>query len=45
MSHVIIVDGYSTGAFYVDLLRDRGVPAVHVNSVPKSLWDLYVDEP
>ncbi|MFP4168784.1 MAG: methyltransferase domain-containing protein [Desulfonatronovibrionaceae bacterium] len=34
--HVIIVDGYSTGKFYIDLLEKRKIPAVHVRSFPKT---------
>jgi biotin carboxylase/precorrin-6B methylase 2 len=34
-AHVIIVDGYSTGKFYIDLLEKRKIPAVHVKSFPK----------
>jgi biotin carboxylase/SAM-dependent methyltransferase len=30
--HVVLVDGYSTGAFYPPLLRERGMPIVHVRS-------------
>ncbi|MFW6272119.1 MAG: methyltransferase domain-containing protein [Desulfosalsimonas sp.] len=34
-AHVIIVDGYSTGKFYIDLLEKRKIPAAHVKSFPK----------
>lgn len=34
--HVIIVDGYSTGAFYLPLLQSRNIPAVHVRSTSGS---------
>lgn len=34
--HVVIVDGYSTGAYYIDLLKAKGIPAVHVRSIPES---------
>ena len=34
--HVIIVDGYSTGKFYIDLLEERKIPAVHVRSFPRT---------
>lgn len=34
--HVIIVDGYSTGMFYIDLLQRMGMPAIHVRSIPES---------
>ncbi len=30
--HVVLVDGYSTGAFYPPLLKQRGMPIVHVRS-------------
>ena len=33
--HAVIVDGYSTGKFYIDLLEERKIPAVHVRSFPK----------
>ncbi|MFO7800986.1 MAG: methyltransferase domain-containing protein [Desulfovermiculus sp.] len=33
--HVIIVDGYSTGKYYIDLLEKREIPAVHVRSFPR----------
>jgi biotin carboxylase/SAM-dependent methyltransferase len=34
---VIVVDGYSSGAFYVPLLEKHSIPAVHVRSLPESL--------
>ena len=30
--HVVLVDGYSTGVFYPPLLKQRGIPMVHVRS-------------
>lgn len=34
---VAIVDGYSTGSFYMPLLQERGIPIVHVRSTPNTL--------
>jgi biotin carboxylase len=34
---VIIVDGYSTGIFYPQLLKKRGVSIIHVRSTSDSL--------
>ncbi|NCC25815.1 MAG: methyltransferase domain-containing protein [Deltaproteobacteria bacterium] len=30
--HIVMVDGYSTGAYYLPLLREKGLPVVHVRS-------------
>ena len=34
---VVIVDGYSTGVFYMPLLRELGIEVIHVRSTPVSL--------
>ncbi|TWI72277.1 biotin carboxylase [Desulfobotulus alkaliphilus] len=47
VQHVIIVDGFSTGTFYPPLLRERGIPAVHVRSgtvVPDGQFGKVVEE-
>jgi biotin carboxylase/SAM-dependent methyltransferase len=37
LNSVVIVDGYSTGSFYMPLLKERGVPIIHVRSTPDTL--------
>jgi len=34
---VVIVDGYSTGVFYMPLLKELGIEVIHVRSTPVSL--------
>jgi len=34
---VVLVDGYSTGSFFVPLIKKRGFPLVHVRTTPPSI--------
>lgn len=34
--HVVIVDAYSTGVYYIDLLNEKNIPAIHVASTGAS---------